>query len=199
MEYSLTRTVAAGTQEPVSLDDLKDHLRIDGDAEDVYLQGRIIAARHVLEECFATALVPTTCVVRIAGFPTSILGDIQLRVAHVTSITSIQYVDSDGVTQTWAASEYQSSLTRNPAIIRPAFTKSWPSTRAVLDAVTITFVAGYATPEAVPENVRAALMLLAAELYDKREPTVIGTIAAVPGFEGLMITENWGNYAQLST
>jgi len=194
---SLTRTVASGTPEPVTVDEFRNHIKSDTDDEDIALLGYLMAARRGMEEEYATALVPQTCVLRLDSFPIDCrLGEIELRIAHVTSITSIQYIDTDGATQTLAGANYTADVYSTPARIRPAYGLSWPATRLDMNAVTVTFVAGYATPADVPFNVKAALLLLAAELNDKREPTVTGaTIAAVPGFESLAITERWGGYA----
>lgn len=193
---SLTRIVSSGTPEPVTVDELRSHIKSDTDDDDIVLDGFLAAARRAIEEEYATALVPQTCVLRLDRFPyDGCYGDIELRIAHVTSITSIQYVDANGATQTLSASNYTADVYSTPARIRPAFGLSWPSTRGHINDVTVTFVAGYATPDLVPFNVKAAILLLAAELNDKREPTVIGaTIASVPGFEVLTITENWGAY-----
>jgi len=192
---SLTRTVVADSQEPVSVDDLRTHVKSVEDDDDLGIY--LTAARRAIEEEYATALIPQTCVLRLDRFPyDGCYGEIELRIAHVTSITSITYVDTNGATQTLSGSNYLADIYSTPARIRPAFGLSWPSTREQMNAVTVTFVAGYATPDAVPFNTKAAILLLAAELNDKREPTVTGaTIAKVPGFESLLITENWVAYS----
>lgn len=193
---SLTRTVSSGTPEPVTVDELRNHIKSDTDDDDIVLDGFLAAARRAIEEEYATALVPQTCVLRLDCFPyDGCYGDIELRIAHVTAITSIEYVDTNGATQTLSGSNYTADIYSTPARIRPAFGTSWPSTREQTNAVTVTFAAGYANPTEVPFSVKAAILLLAAELNDKREPTVTGaTIAKVPGFEALTITENWGAY-----
>lgn len=194
---SLTRTVASGTPEPVTVDEFRNHIKSDTDDDEIALNGYLMAARRGMEEEYATALVPQTCVLRLDGFPIDDrYGEIELRIAHVTSITSIQYIDTNGATQTLAGANYTADMYSTPARIRPAYGLSWPATRLDMNAVTVTFVAGYATPADVPFNVKSAILLLAAELNDKREPTVTGTIiASVPGFESLAITERWGGYA----
>lgn len=191
---SLTRTVASGTPEPVTLDELKLHCKIDNDSEDVQLNAYLMAARQALEEEYATALIPTTCVLKLDNFPFDCsYGEIELRIAHVSSVISIGYVDANGNSQTLSGSNYELDAFGTPARIRPAFGLSWPSTRVKMNAVTVTFMAGYATPDVVPANVKVMILLLAAEMFDKREPTVTGaSVAKVPSFASLMITENWG-------
>lgn len=62
------------------------------------------------------------------------------------AIDAIVYTDTSGAQQTLAASEYQVSKFSEPARLLPAYGKSWPALRPVLDAVQIQFRAGYATP-----------------------------------------------------
>lgn len=193
---SLTRTVVADSEEPVSVKDFRTHIRSFEEDEDVAIGLYISAARRGLEEEYATALVPQQCVQRMDGFPVNCFGEIELRIAHVTSITSIQYVDTNGATQTLSPSMYAADIFKTPSRLRPAYGTSWPSTRLDMNAVTITFMAGYATPTAVPDPVKAMILKVAAELNDKREMTVTGaTIAKIPGCEALMMTENWGAYS----
>ncbi len=193
---AIVRTVEDETPEPATVGDMKLQCRVDHDLDDIILSACVRAARQAIEEEYSTALVPTTCTLRLDRFPFDCgYGEIQLRMGHVSAIESIQYVDTNGVTQTLAGSAYSLDSANIPARVRPAFGTSWPSTRDVMNAVTVTFTAGYATPDAVPQNTKAALLLIASELYDKREPTVTGlSIAEVPTFRGLLVRENWGAY-----
>jgi uncharacterized phiE125 gp8 family phage protein len=60
------------------------------------------------------------------------------------SITSIQYVDPNGTTQTLNPSLYQVTLDASPAYVEPAFSKSWPEIRSeTVEPVIITYVAGF--------------------------------------------------------
>ena len=53
-----------------------------------------------------------------------------------------------------------------PARLAHAYGASWPSIRRQGDAVSVEFTAGYGGFNDVPEDVRAAVLLLAAGLYD---------------------------------
>ena len=70
------------------------------------------------------------------------LGMIRLPRNPVTNIVQVQYVDLNGVLQTAATSIYQFDTTREVGRLAPAYGQVWPSTRAQLDAVQITFTAG---------------------------------------------------------
>ncbi|MBN9567431.1 MAG: hypothetical protein J0H79_07480 [Alphaproteobacteria bacterium] len=93
------------------------------------------------------------------------------------SVESITYVDAAGQDQTLAAETYQVAGIGTPdgARIVPAFGKSWPVTRRSLEAVTVTFKAGYGDhAEDVPEPIRTAIKMQAASLYENRESVLVG-------------------------
>jgi len=90
----------------------------------------------------------------------------------LVSVGSIQYVDTDGATQTLAATEYTVDATqRAPGRIVEAFDKSWPDTRVTPNAVTVTFDAGFGAAVDVPEEYKQIIKLYFEHLYDHREST----------------------------
>lgn len=152
----------APTVEPISIDDVKPFLRLgDFTTDDGLIRDLITTVREQVE-ARGYALINQTLVMRMDCFPTVI----KLPRAPLVSVTSIQYVDVDGVTQTLAASKYDVDTSSVPARITPAYNESWPLTRSEIDAVTVTFVAGYgANPSDVPERVRTAMKIDLATLY----------------------------------
>jgi hypothetical protein len=55
---------------------------------------------------------------------------------------------------------------------------TWPSTYVRPDAVTVTYVAGWTAAASVPACLRAWCLQAVATLYENREQTITGTIAA---------------------
>ena len=51
---------------------------------------------------------------------------------------------------------------------------SWPSIRCKTNAITIELVAGYATVDAVPEDLKQAVLLTVGHWYENREDVVVG-------------------------
>lgn len=96
--------------------------------------------------------------------------------APVQSVDKIEYVDTDGVVQELAASEFQVDLSAEPARIFPAFGKMWPAVRNELAAVRVTFTAGYGdAPTDVPDQIRAAILIMVATMFAHREEVVVGS------------------------
>ena len=172
--------VTAPAEEPLTLADAKAHLRVSSGAEDGYIETLITAARNVAESYTGRAFIPRSLRYRLDFFPRELL----LPVAPVQAVTQIDYVDYAGATQTLAAEAYQVDVASTPARIRPAYQARWPCTRAVLNAVTVLFDAGYAgagSPEdsraGVPAEIRQAMLLHIGHLYQHREDVIVGTSA----------------------
>jgi len=172
--WSLAKTAPA--VEPVTLDQMKAHSRID-DFDDGDLIGlRIKAARRWVGSFTHRALISRTYTYKIDSFPNSTTAVIELPGGNTQSVTSIAYLDADGASQTWAASNYITDLTSQPALIGLAFDKDWPSIREWDLPITITYVAGYGDASAaVPAELQAAVKLIASELNENREESITGS------------------------
>lgn len=103
---------------------------------------------------------------------------IDVPLAPLQRVVSITYVDPAAIVQTWDPSLYQVSAPSGPHAtrgkIQPAYGVSWPVTRCQLDAVVITFEAGYGnTAASVPQMLRRANLLIAGDFYNNREATIV--------------------------
>lgn len=172
--FALEKTVAA-TTDTLSVDDVKQHLRIDTALDDLYIARLITAVRLYTEEYLGASLVPQTYRLSLPYFSSVVY----IPVCPLTSITSIQYVDTAGDTQTLDSSKYVVDTRSKEGRIIPAYGEVWPSIRATLNPVTITFVAGYSLGEC-PEPIEQAMLLLIGHYYENRETTAPITINAVP-------------------
>ena len=169
----------------LDLAEVKAHLRIDFDDEDVLLRTLMDAATEYVESR-GRALTTQTWEMVIDAFPYR-AQYITLPINPVQSVESIKYLDSTGTVATWTSSEYVVSTSRDPARIALAYNYSWPQIRNQMDAVTIRFVAGYGdTAEQVPERAVQAMRLLIGHLYINREAvTVIQGIVSLELPQGL--------------
>jgi uncharacterized phiE125 gp8 family phage protein len=170
--------VTAPTQDPIDVTAAMWHLHADTDEG---IRDLINAATVHAERFLGRALITQTWDLMLDGFP---CGEILVPKAPLQSVTSIQYVDTNGATQTLSASDYQVSIDQNgPGRIRPAYGKTWPSARCQMDAVTIRFVAGYGANYAkVPYSIRQGMLLLIADWYENRLPAGSNTAT----FEALL-------------
>ena len=172
------KTIAA-TDEPVTLDEAKQHANVYGNDDDTYIRGLIVAATQYAESWLDRSLMPVTWRLDLDGFPPS-SESIELPRPPLRAITSITYVDTAGVTQTWDASNYTVSIGGEGEFgrVRTAFSISYPVTRSHVDVVSITYTAGFADIGSVPELTKWAIKVLVAHWYETRELIVTGTIVA---------------------
>lgn len=179
------------TTEPVSISDIRTHIRIDHTEEDSILLGYLLAARSQLERDTRRALISQTWVLRMDRFPE---WDVYLSPCPVASVSSITYVDVDGATQTLSSSLYRVDATSEPARIEPAWGETWPSTRSVSNAVTITFTAGYGAETSVPQLAKQAIRMLVAHWYMNREAVDVRGMSIPLGYEAIVDRLRWSGY-----
>lgn len=170
--------ITAPTSEPITTAEARDHIRADSTEDDAVIDAVIQAARSRAEAFLKQSLMATVWAYRIDwGFPAAI----RLPIGPLVdpSTVSIDYVDDAGAGQTLATSAYQ--VSKGPTgVIIPAYGQTWPSTRQVLDAVTVTFTAGVAAATSLPPAIVQAVKMTAAELYENREDSAPVQLAEVP-------------------
>ena len=153
---------SAPTTEPVTKTEVKRHLAISESdtSQDSELDVLIQSSRRKFEEDTGTPILSTTYT---QVFPVFADG---LRLARkpVSAVSSITYYDSSNAQQTLATSVYAFDATTQQ--IRLKADQSWPDVYSRWDAVTVTFVAGYASASVVPANIKHALLALCAFYFD---------------------------------
>lgn len=163
------KTYAAPTVEPLTVDQVMEHLRLD--EYETMLPLLIASARVSAEAATSLALMTQTLDLYLDAFPAA---EIILPRSPLQSVTSITYTDTDGATQTLAASEYQVDTASAPPRIVPAYGKSWPSTRQQINAVKVRFVCGHTDAASVPADVKAWMLLSIGTAYEHRESIATG-------------------------
>lgn len=172
----LTQTVAPAI-EPLTIDEVKEQCEYAEDDRGAMFERLIRTARRYFEDTSAVQCINATWTWQLDAFPDN-SGALRVPRNPLSSVTSIQYIDGDGETQTLSSDDYDVDTDSLVGRIVPAYGEIWPTTRSDIDAVTVTFVAGYGTErQSVPENIRSLLLLHVADLFANREPTLTGTIA----------------------
>lgn len=167
MNWSLTLNTAP-VAEPLATADLKAQMRVDHSDDDALIDSYALAARQLVELQTNRSLINSTWELCLDCFPSD--GVIRLPRAKVSAVSKIEYVNTDGTTVELATTEYRKDLRSEPARITPEYSKLWPVTRSVTNAVIVTFTAGYgAAGTAVPGPLLQAMKLLVASWYKNRE------------------------------
>ncbi|MBI3936772.1 MAG: hypothetical protein HY323_07325 [Betaproteobacteria bacterium] len=153
---------------------------------DPYLTALITTVRQRAEDLTNRALITQTWKLALNDFPDDSACQLWLPLPPLQSVTSIVYVDTAGDSQTWAASKYQVTTPAGPRAmhggILPAYGEYWPSTREQMEAVIVTFVAGYGAAGAVPQGIKQWMLLAIGDLYEHRQSVIVG--AAVTEIKG---------------
>lgn len=183
------QVTVAPEKEPVALDRVKQHCRVDNATDDLLLMDLVATARIMAEGYLGRSLITQTIrwtvrpesMVRPARsvFPPSL----NLPRSPVQSISSVVALDALGNSTTIAAASlpivppalftgYIADLTLEPARLRLGWNTVLSDGRLLgsvqLDHVAVTMIAGYGDPETVPRNIVQAILLYVAFLYENR-------------------------------
>ncbi len=209
--YRSLRRIVEPIVEPVSLAELKAHVRVETEDEDDYLLGLIMAARQYCERRVERCFVDTRLELKLDTFPAGI--ELPLPMPPFSPTESRQAIEVNylNVTlQELAVTEAVPVITSQPgtflahrastpAVLTPNVNGYWPVTGPIRSAVTIRWWAGYGdSGRAVPKPIRHAILMLAAHWYGQREAVAvnIGNAPSIPfGVDELLSMFSWGSYA----
>ena len=172
------------TAEPVSLQEVKDYMRIEDSTDERVLRPFIRTARRLAEEHLGRALMPQTLTLTIDAYDD--INDplwegvqtgpnlnyyknfIILPKPPVTSVTSVSTFNDSDTETTFAASKYYVDTAREPARIVLRQGETFPTALRVANAIKIVYGTGYANAFAVPEPIRMGILQHIAFLYEHR-------------------------------
>lgn len=159
--------------EPVTLTDVKAHLRIDSDHEDVLINSLMLTSRLHLESSLAIAMITQSWRLVVDAWPKS--GQLDIPLAPLQSVTSVRVKPATGAAQLVPASSYLVDVTsRPPRIIWNKGALPKPGVAAA--GIEIEFTAGFgAGASSVPAPLRHAILMLVAHWYEHRDPVEIGS------------------------
>lgn len=161
---------------PVTLDELKAHLRVTSTSEDILIQAALEAAIDEISTILSRAMI--TQDFEQTFHPVAGLCDVELDVTPVQSLLSVDLVKADNTKVSGDLQDYELISDGERYWVRAV--NGWPSGLARRpDAITLKFRAGFGDqPADIPATLRAAVQLLAAHRFEVREEVVIGTIAS---------------------
>ncbi len=194
--------VTAPSVEPLTVADLRDHLRISFDDEDQYVARLASVVRQRAERATRRALITQTWDLFLDSWPTwdgyhggqriepaqtplPPGGYVLLPKAPLQRVEFVKYVDLAGVTQTWDPGEYLVDAPAGDFAARGrlslGWVKVWPVIRPTANAVQIRMVCGYGDSGAdVPPLLLQAQLFDAGMLYETRSSILTGTrVAAI--------------------
>lgn len=165
-----TKIITAPSFEPLSVADVSEYLRLDDSPTDTLLISSLItAARQHLENYLNRYIAEQTVELALTGWKDKI--DLS---APVQSVTSVKYLDENGVEQTLNPNQYLVDTYSEPAAIYPAHDVTYPNLYDQENNVKICYVVGFTSggsPDTnpLPDPLKFAMMLIIGDLYANRE------------------------------
>lgn len=170
--FSLTE-VTAPTERFLDDDEVKLHLRVDHNSDDLLIDTLIIAAERVMQLQYGVQLVSATYDLFMDAFPHDVT--IRPSISPLVSVTTLKYTDTSEAVQTLVENtDYDVDTDAQPSRIYPSFNKIWPTTLSHPKSVEIRIVVGYADAASVPAPFKAAGKLMIGHWYRNREQIITG-------------------------
>jgi hypothetical protein len=195
--------------EPVTLAELKAHVHVEGEDENAYLQGLIVAARQYCERRIDRCFIDTQLEMKLDTFPIGIElplplppfspteGRQEIEVSYLNVTLQSLTVSEAVPVITSQPGTFLAQRDSTPAVLTPNVNGYWPVTGPIRAAVTVRWWAGYGDGgNKVPVPIRHAMLMLAGHWYLNREAVTPGSMGTVPyGVDELLSVFSWGSYA----
>jgi len=172
------------SQEPVTLQEVKEYLRVDDATDERVIRPYIESARRFCEEHTGRALMTQTLTLFLDAFEdienplwegtrtgpylNYYKNYIVLPRSPVASVTQVKAYDDAHTATTFAASKYYLDSVREPSRIVLRTGETFPTALRVANAIEVQYVTGYTTQYNVPEPMRLGILQHIAYLYEHR-------------------------------
>lgn len=153
--------------------------RDDTTADDAFVTLCLQASRQWFERITGLALITQEWRLELDRTPTG--REIEIPRAPMLAVTHIKYkAETTGTLTTWDSASYTLAGVGIPGAPGRVWCNDeydWPSLGSYPGALQLTFTAGFgAAATAVPADIKAALLFLAAHWYENRLPVNVGNI-----------------------
>ena len=151
-------------QDVVALEDVKEHLRVTVNDEDLLIENYTSAAVQFCEDYQNKYYLNTKVKLILDNlhFP------VQLPRPPLQSVDKIELQQRDGTLVEWDSSNYVVDDSGNFVWIRLADGYTLPADLANKQVLQITYTAGHADAEDVPQKIKEAILLLIGHWYENR-------------------------------
>jgi len=168
----IVRRVVGPAASPVSLADMKAHLRVTSSAEDGLIQSYIDAAVSMIDADgeLGQAIMAQTWDESFS----SASRDIRLSIRPAVELVSVSYFDADNAQQTANLADFALYSSDFWAFVR---SNNWPSAYDRPDAITVRYIAGLGAPE---QGIIHALKLIVSHWYENRADATEAKLSDIP-------------------
>ncbi|NHZ78440.1 hypothetical protein F2P44_03950 [Massilia sp. CCM 8695] len=157
-----TRLITAPVGMAVSLSAARNAARLNGSDFDAELEIDILAITEDAEFEMQRAIIARSYLATLDRFESRI----RLAPSPLQSVTSVKYLDIEGIERTVPIADYFVNTVATPGWVEPTLGKQWPATLPRTGAVTIVFVSGYGLTDAsTPAPIKKYLLAKIKEMY----------------------------------
>ena len=158
--------------EPVTLDQAKAHLKVDTSDDDALIAQLVTAARARAEWQTGRAFVTQDWTLWLDAWP--LQGVVEIPLAPLQAVTSFTTYACDDSATVLDTGKYRVDANSEPGrvVLQPGVTLA---ALRDINAIAITFTAGYGEAAAVPTPVAAAILQIVASLYAHRGDEMVPT------------------------
>lgn len=149
-------TVTPAATPPVTYAQVRDHLRLDGDDEQDWIEAAIVTATEYAETALQRSLVTRT--LRATWYDTEAMPQ-PLALPRGPVVSVVEVVDRDGFTV--VPDDYELRRTGTSDYLHFVRGQSYP--------LSVEYTAGFGDADDVPQSIKHAIMLHVAWLYNQRE------------------------------
>lgn len=171
-----TVVVTSATGEPVTLEEAKQHIRIEiGETvEDDLISGLITVARQRVENITGRKLMPQSWKSYYDDWPNKDYIELPYPPLRSMPSSAVVYKKSTGNSTTFSSTAWDPDTVSEPGRCILNYADDWPTaTLHNNNPISIQFNCGYSTGGKVPETFKLAIKLLVGHWYENRESIIV--------------------------
>lgn len=174
----------APTGYPLTLTEAKAHLNILSDLDDELISFLIGVATEQAEEITNRQLMRSTYEMTMDILPDRF----EIKKPPLHAVEKIEYIPEGSDSYVLLdASKYMVDTTVEPGVVIRRNDATYPAISWMVNAVRVTFTAGYADEASVPKSIKQWMLIRIATLFEHREEIVVG-VSVTP------IQNNYNDY-----
>jgi len=159
--------------EPISLEEAKQHLKIDINADDELISRLIVTARQHVETISGLVLIEQTWRAYFNNWPTG--QRLGLPVMPISTIIFVKTYTQEGLASEIDPAHYYADTISTPPQLILRQSRSWVNPDRLVNGIEVEVVAGFGPLASdVPQPLRQAILMLVAHWYDNRHAVCEG-------------------------
>ena len=176
-----TQAVTTATDDAITLEEIKDHLRIErGETiDDEYLERlRDVATEHV-QDLTGLKLITSVWYSYRNDWPDNDHFDLPFAPLQSVASTGITYTPSSGGSLKFSSTEWQQDSVSIPPRVVLRYDDDWPSEQLdINNPIRVKATYGYTTSGKIPASLKHAMLLMIGNWFEHRESIVMGVSPA---------------------